>query len=105
MNPSPALSVLSGHDQTIQIFTEHFNLPVEITILVFSHLSIINLHKTLGATLDQLVAYVRKTGFEQLKCQLMEHGGYQIKDDGSKSPICTLVVYLFNFRMGLRLVS
>ena len=77
-------STLSGHDQIIQIFENEFNIPVEITLNFFSHLSIPYLHKTLGASFNQLVVYVRKTGFEAFKSQLMDIDGYQLKNNGSR---------------------
>ena len=78
----------------METFSNEFNIPVEITILVFSHLSIPYLHKTLGCTLDHLVVYVRKIGYEKFWSQLMEIGGYQILDDGSKKTIYKLDVSL-----------
>ena len=66
-NPS-----LSGHDEIIQIFSNEFNLPINLSNIIFSYLSIPYLHKTLGANLEQLVLYVRKIGFDKFKCQLKE---------------------------------
>ena len=80
----PSSTLISGHDQIIQIFSTHLNFPVEITIKILSNLTIPNIHKILGANLNQLFVYVRKTGFEKFKNQLMEIGGYKINTDGSK---------------------
>lgn len=55
-----------------------FKLPVELTIKIFSHLTIPSLHKELDLTLEQLLSYVRMTGFEKFKNQLMEIGVYKV---------------------------
>ena len=74
-----SLSLLSGHDQVIQIFAKEFNIPSEVTFQVLSKLAIPNLHKILGATLEQLIPYVRITGFDKFKSQLMKNGGTYLK--------------------------
>ena len=65
------------------MFTIEFKIPVEIIIKFLSHLPIPYLHKTLGLNLDQLLSYVRLTGYEKFMNQLMEIGGYEIMNDGS----------------------
>lgn len=67
----------------MQIFSKKFNIPVEINTKICSYLSIPYLYKSLGANLDQLIIYVRNTGYEAFKNQLMEIGGYEIMNDGS----------------------
>ena len=89
-------STLSGHDQIMQIFSTEFNLPVEITVKILSYLSIDYLCKTLGANFDQLCVYVRNTGYEEVKSQLMKIGGYEIADDGSFKLIYKKDVILVN---------
>ena len=83
-------SLSSYHDQIMRLFADEFNVP-EITILILSHCSIPYLRKTLGATPDQLFIYVKNTGYEKFKSQLMEIGGYDLLDDGSFS-----IIYKFN---------
>lgn len=74
---------LSSHDQVMQILLNEFNIPIEIIIKILSNLSIPYLHKTLGATLDQLLVYVRMNGYDNFQSQLMDIGGFEILDDGS----------------------
>ena len=88
-------STLSKHDQIIEYFKSDFNLPVELSVLVLSHFSIPYLHKTLGANHDQLVVYVKNTGFVTIKSQLMKIGGYEIRDNGSINLICRQDVTYF----------
>ena len=96
-------STLSGHDQVTEMFAKEFNVPPEVTIQIFSYLSIPNLHKYLGASLEQLCVYVRKIGNENFKSQLMEIAGYKIKDDGSIEPFYEIVIFV-NFS-GAKIIS
>ena len=63
-------TALSGYNQIIQNFSLQFNLPNEITCLIFDYLSIPDLHEKLGATFQQLSRHVKITGFEVVKNQL-----------------------------------
>ena len=96
-----SLDLVTNHDQIEQIFVNELILPIEITTIVFSHLSIPYLHETLGATLEQLLVYVRKIGYKKFKSQMLEIVGYCFEeDDGSLVTFCeTDVSFVFKFRM------
>lgn len=71
-------SSLSNQHQVYQFFSSTFEIPIDITSKILSHLPVTYLYTKLDCDFNQLQLSLEKTGYEEFVDELTETKGFHV---------------------------